>query len=238
MPKEVFRFKCFVIQQDKAAFKVGTDGVMLGGWASVAGVRTVLDIGTGTGLLALMLAQRCDARITGLEIDEASFQQALENARGSAWSERIEMKHHSLQEHIRSCRQAYDLIICNPPYFEDSLKSGNDARDVARHTIKLTPDDLIEGVKALLATRGRFCLILPSDKVKVFVADCRVFGLYLRREMAVKTTGSHPAKRHLLELTKSPAANIEREEITIEGSGRHQYTDAYRKLTKDFYLAF
>ena len=238
MPNEYFQFKQFLVRQDKTVFKVGTDGVLLGSWADVSNVNSVLDIGTGTGLLALMIAQRCTASVTGIEIDEASFHQAVDNARKSPWSDRVEIKHISLQDFVKTGRPRVELIISNPPYFINSLKSGDDSRNIARHAIKLSFRDLIEGVNGLLALQGRFCLILPAGMIRDFIADCLSSGLYLHRELAVKPTESLPAKRHLLDFRKNSATRIDKKEIAIERSRRHDYTDGYRELTRDFYLSF
>ena len=254
MPNEYFQFKQFLVRQDKTVFKVGTDGVLLGSWADVSNVNSVLDIGTGTGLLALMIAQRCNASVTGIEIEEshkliaevldplggdrAAFHQAVDNARRSPWSDRVEIKHISLQDFVKTGRPRVELIISNPPYFINSLKSGDDSRNIARHAIKLSFRDLIEGVNGLLALQGRFCLILPAGMVRDFIADCLSSGLYLHRELAVKPTESLPAKRHLLDFRKNSATRIDKKEIAIERSRRHDYTDGYRELTRDFYLSF
>jgi len=238
MPNEYFQFKQFLVRQDKTVFKVGTDGVLLGSWADVSNVNSVLDIGTGTGLLALMIAQRCTASITGIEIDEASFHQAVDNASKSPWSDRVEILHISLQDFVKTGSLSYELIISNPPYFSDSLKSGDESRNIARHAIKLPFRDLIEGVDSLLAMQGRFCLILPAGMVRDFIADCLSAGLYLHRDLAVKPTEFLPAKRHLLDFRKTSAARIDKKEIAIERSIRHDYTGTYRELTRDFYLSF
>ena len=238
MPNDYFQFKKFLVKQDKAAFKVGTDSVMLGSWTDISNVESVLDIGTGTGLLSLMMAQRSNASVCGIEIDEASYMQAFENARESAWPERIEISHASLQEFIKQNRPGFDLIICNPPYFKGSMKSGDHSKDVARHDISLSLKKLIEGVTALLGAKGKFCLVLPSDSTEDFIESCRASGLFLIRVLVVIPTDSMPPKRHLLEFRRTPARLIESDEITIERSERHDYTDEYMKLTRDFYLNF
>ena len=238
MPNDYFKFKQFQVKQDRSVFKVGTDSVLLGAWADVSVTGTVLDIGTGTGLLVLMLAQRCRASITGIEIDEPSYRQAAENAALSPWSGRINIRHTSLQDYMLSADKTFDLIICNPPYFKDSMKSGNIAKDMARHDTGLSLEELINGVTTLMAPRGRFCLVLPSERYEDIIILCDHNELFLSRELAVKPTVSLPPGRHLLEFRRTGPGQIDRKEIAIERSARHDYTDDYREMTGEYYLAF
>ncbi len=238
MANDYFRFKKFLVIQDKATFKVGTDSVLLGSWSDVSLADRVLDIGTGTGLLAIMIAQRCSASITGIEIDGPSFRQACENAGGSPWSERINILHTSMQEYTGSCPGYFDLIICNPPFFTGSLKSGNAARDMARHDTTLSLKDLAEGAGRMLAPKGRICLVMPADRYLDSISAFAGEDLFPHRELIVKPTLTMPAGRCLFEFRKEKPRQISRAEIVVERSERHDYTDEYRQLTGEFYLAF
>lgn len=250
MSNDYFQFKHFLVNQDRSAFKVGTDSVLLGAWADVSGAGTILDIGTGTGLLALMLAQKCGAHVTGIETDEPSYHQAVENASQSPWSDRISILHISLQEYLESLSvsasgpvpgsvpEHFDIIISNPPYFRDSLKSGNRAKDIARHDTSLPLDLLVNGVNVLLAPKGKFCLVLPSERYEEAVAHFNNAGLHLCRELSVKSGVSLSVRRYLLEFRRTVPGQIESKGITIEKTQRHDYTDEYRELTRDYYLAF
>lgn len=235
---DYFRFKQFMVRQDRCAFKIGTDSVLLGSWADARDATSVLDIGTGTGLLALMMAQKCTARITGIEIDEPSYRQARENAAGSPWAERIHILHTSLQDFDVSEPGPFDLLICNPPYFTASMKSGDAQKDRARHDESLTLHDLAAGVARLMGSAGKCCLVLPAEKRSACVETLAAKGIYLQREMAVRPNISLPAGRYLMEFGQHRLGHVQSEELAIERSARHDYTDQYRALTCDFYLAF
>ena len=163
MPNPYFAFKQFTVRHDRCAMKVGTDGVLLGAWTDLSHSRRILDIGTGTGLIALMLAQRCmDARITAIDLDSAAVEQAQENIQASPWKDRIE----ALQQDICTYHPngTFDTIVSNPPYFIDSLKCPDGQRSTARHTDTLDADRLIGKVSELLTSDGRFSIILPAEQ--------------------------------------------------------------------------
>lgn len=217
--------------------KVGTDGVLLGAWAPAENSdRRVLDIGTGTGLIALMLAQRLPAaRITGIDID--SVEQARENADASPWGSRITFRSCPVQTFDDA---PFDLIVSNPPYFVDSLTCPDAGRTAARHTVHLTFEELRDAVLRLLAPAGRFALILPVPEADRFLALC-TGRLELLRRTDVRTTPRHPAKRSLLELARPGAFGpcIPERTALIVGTGEHEcYTPEYRALTREFYLKF
>jgi tRNA1Val (adenine37-N6)-methyltransferase len=237
MPNQYFRFKQFTVNQDRCAMKVGTDGVLLGSWVDVEKARRVLDIGTGTGLLALMVAQRNEhAFVHALEIDSDAATQAGENARESAWGDRITVIQGDFL--AQSFDGEYDLIICNPPYFTQSLKSPDKQRTAARHSDSLPLDRLAKGVSDVLADDGVFAVVLPLQEGDALVNECRECGLEIKRKAYVYAkTDSQTPKRVLLEFSKKSAETIE-ERIVIEKSERHDYTDQYKALTKDFYLKF
>lgn len=220
--------------QDRCPMKVGTDGVLLGAWAHVEpSDRRVLDIGTGTGLLALMLAQRClGAHVTGIDIGDVT--QACENAAASPWASRVAMVQCSVQEF--SSAEPFDLIISNPPYFVDSLTCPDAGRTTARHATELPFAELYKAVLRLLAPDGRFCLVLPPAEMDRFLADSH--SLYPSRRTEVTSTPNSGVKRILVEFVRQPQPAPAAERLTI-GTGVHeQYTEEYRVLTRDFYLKF
>lgn len=205
----MFRFKQFAIEQDRTPMKVGTDGVLLGAWVRVGGdERRILDIGTGTAVIALMMAQRCaEAMVDGVEIDEASAEQARENVEASPWSDRVAIHHSQVQSFTPSYN--YDLIVANPPYFVDSLLSPDEGRSVARHTTELSFEELTDAVVRLLDDGGRFALILPVVESERFEGVCSDRLECVRRCEVVSREGLLP-KRILAEYQKSCKGQIER----------------------------
>ncbi len=217
--------------------KVGTDGVMLGAWANCENAKDILDIGTGTGLIALMMAQRSNGMVDALEIDEIAGEQAKENAYKSPWSERVNIIHQSFQDFFESTNEKYDLIVSNPPYFQNSLFAPDEQRTNARHNSNLEFDDIINGTVKLLNENGILSLILPYIEGTMFILNAVEKGLYcIRQTNVLPKPGSEP-KRLLLEFMKIKKPLVE-QEIIIELNKRHEYSEAYKNLTKDFYLAF
>jgi tRNA1Val (adenine37-N6)-methyltransferase len=233
-----FQFKSFTIQQDKCAMKVGTDGVLLGAWANAENAERILDIGTGTGVIALMLGQRApEATIVGVDIDKDACMQAEENVQRSPWSERVHIIEASIQEFTP--KELYDLIVSNPPYFENSMKTGEHARDLARHNDSLGYTELIFSVNNFLTEKGSFCTVLPVTEGEQFIKMARTQGLYCVKKCEVFPTPDKPVKRLLLEFKKKPeATEMQTEKLVIELDQRHQYSEEYINLTKDFYLKF
>lgn len=233
---ELFRFKEFSINQDRCAMKVGTDGVLLGAWASIAhNPRSILDIGAGTGLVALMLAQRSTApTIEGIEIVENAFEQCVANFENSPWSDRLFCYHAGLDELIEEPYEVYDLIVSNPPFFTEDVPSGNSFRDIARQNQSLPFDELLESVSKLLSEFGNFTTIIPFKEERYFIELAATFGLFCNRVLRVRGNPSAEVKRSLLEFSFSEA-EVSEEELTIEIK-RHEYTLAYQELTKAFYL--
>ena len=231
-----FTFKQFYIDHSRCAMKVGTDGTLLGAWAEVPAEGRILDIGTGTGLIAIMAAQRTSsARITAIDIDSACIEQARENVAATEWHERIEVTHSSLQEFASA--EPFDVIISNPPYFVDSLLSPDAARTTARHTETLSFTDLVQGVERLLAPEGRFALILPPAEMAQFLTAARG-RLYVERRCEVWTTPRSGVRRIMAELSFTPNASPQSEKLIIEDSGPQGYSEEYKRLTRDFYLKF
>jgi len=217
--------------------KVGTDGVMLGAWANCKNTKNILDIGTGTGLIALMLAQMSNANIDAIEIDEVACRQAKENVDKSPWSDRINIINQSYQDFLKTAHKKYDLIVSNPPYFQNSLFAPNEKRTNARHNSNLELDDIINGAKKILNEEGVLSLILPYMEGNMFILKASEKGLYCIRQTKVLPKPNRDPKRLLLEFMKIKKPLIE-QEIIIEINKRHEYSEAYKNLTKDFYLAF
>ena len=233
MRNPFFSFKQFTVRHDRCAMKVGTDGVLLGAWTDVRHSRSILDVGTGTGLIALMLAQRCpQAHIVGIDIDQAAVGQALENMSASPWTERLSAQ----CQDVRSlCQEGYyDTIVSNPPYFVDSLKCPDEQRSTARHTDTLDIRSLLESVSLLLTEQGYFSLILPAEQTEMLVQVASEFGLFPTRHTAVITRPGLPPKRTLMEFGRSPIT-YQPDELVIELE-RHVYSEDYIALTREFYL--
>lgn len=235
MPTPFFQFKQFTVYHDKCAMKVGTDGVLLGAWAEVEEATSALDVGTGTGLIALMLAQRNELlQICAIDIDQAAVLQARENVAATNWLNRIEVEQADFISYFPANKQ-FDLIVSNPPYFRDSLKSPNDSRTAARHTDSLGFNQLVKQAALLLAAKGRFCVVIPTDGMSDFLADCTLSGLFLAKRLLVCTKPGAAPKRVLLELRKAPVAVVNEEVLVVE-LARHQYSQEYIALTRQFYL--
>ena len=231
-----FKFKQFTIQQDRCAMKIGTDGVLLGAWVSLENKpQRILDIGAGTGIIALQLAQRCEAEIIdAVEINPDAFEQCVENFENSPWEDRLFCYYVSIQEFAKESNKKQDLIITNPPFYSENSKTKNEARDTARFTNALSFKKLIEVVSNLLSEEGVFALILPKKEEEKFIALALEFGLFPKRICSVQGTVTSEIKRSLLEFSFE---RIEPriEHLTIEIS-RYNYNNSYISLVTDFYL--
>lgn len=233
MPNPFFSFKQFTIRHDRCAMKVGTDGVLLGAWTDIRHSRRILDIGTGTGLISLMLAQRqADATITAIDIDAEAVNQAQENIQDSPWKERITAVLQDLKTYWP--QELFDTIVSNPPYFIDSLKCPDSQRNTARHTDTLDMHTLLYQTSLLLTPEGRFSIVLPAEQTNTLIEAAGRVGLYPSRHTAVITRPGLAPKRTLMEFTRQKEA-FPTEELVIELE-RHVYSEAYIALTKDFYL--
>jgi len=199
MGNPVFRFKQFTVFHDRCAMKVGTDGILLGAWADITDCSQILDIGTGTGLIALMLAQRSPShtQIDAIEIDQEAYTQAKENVARSPWAGRIQIIHDSIQTYASACLKRYDLIVANPPFFENTCLSAS--RTLARHRQSLSPIDLISAADQLLAVNGKLAIIYPTAE-QFGAQNLASSNLYCRRQVYIQSTPHSTIKRVLLEI--------------------------------------
>lgn len=229
----MFSFKQFTVRHDRCAMKVGTDGVLLGAWSDTTHVRNILDVGTGTGLVALMLAQRSPACITALEIDTDAISQAKENVANSPWKDRISVLNGDFRTYTSDMK--YDLIVSNPPYFVDSLTCPGEQRTTARHNSSLRYDELLDGVSRLLCPEGRFCVVIPMDVSEPLKTMAAKVGLFPSKILKVITSPGKQPKRTLIEFVFNAEVLCEVKELLIEEQ-RHQYSPEYIELTREYYL--
>ena len=231
-----FTFKQFQVNQDRCAMKIGTDGVLLGAWTPlINNPFNILDIGAGTGILSLMLAQRSNAeQIDAIEIDEDAYEQCVENFEASPWSDKLFCFHAGLDEFVDEPEDEYDLIISNPPFYTDDYKSDNTSRDLARFEDALPFEELIEAAALLLSDNGIFSVIIPFKEEERFVSMCKELDLFPLKITRVKGTPTTEIKRSLLAFCKMEQTPLI-DELVIEIS-RHNYTPEYIELTKEFYL--
>lgn len=265
MANSYFSFKQFTVHQARSAMKVGTDGVLVGAWCgreatlmpneSVRSEESMsererkevgcplrwLDVGTGTGLIALMLAQRFPlAEIDALEPEPAACADAQDNFEASPWKERLHLIAGRLQEYAGQTSLRYDHVVTNPPYFVDALHSPDAARSQARHTVTLPYDELLEGVACVLKEEGTFSLILPPEESRRFRNEATARGWWLQRMTEVHSTGRSGVRRVLMQWGRHPQNGTESgvfDRLLIHGEGG-DYTPEYRALTRDFYLRF
>lgn len=246
MPNDYFQFKQFLVKQDKCAMKICTDACLFGAWVANCSPLTVnrsaltahrmLDIGTGTGLLSLMLAQELpDAIIDAVEIDEAAAQQARENFDASFWKERLNLHHTSIRQFAESVNKKYDLIISNPPFYENDLKSNNAQRNLALHSAELKLEELINVVDKLLSNDGSFFVLLPYHRTKNFevLVESRLF---IKEKVLIKQTPKHDYFRSMLWLTRKTTSSDQSEIIIMDNE--NEYSDQFKKLLKGYYLNF
>ncbi len=246
MSNKPFAFKQFSVEQDRCAMKIGTDGILLGAWVNLKDPYSILDIGAGTGIIGLMMAQRSNAGlIDALEIDENAYEQCVDNFENSNWGDRLFCYHASLDEFAEEMQdeEKYDLIISNPPFHEPPLPAASppngenrisNLRKIARFNDALPFEELAESASKLLSDEGELAVILPFSEEANFLKIAKNFNLFPNMITRVRGMENTPIKRSLLQLSFSEG-KVQESELTIEIS-RHQYTEEYKDLVKDFYL--
>lgn len=231
MSSPSFRFRQFEVFHDHCGMKVGTDGVLLGAWVQPKTARRILDVGAGSGLVSLILAQHSDAEVVGVEYDAAAAQQAAENAQRSPWSDRVRMVHADIRTFKE---QSFDLIVSNPPFFKNALQAPALLRNQARHDVTLSYEELVVKAESLLSTEGRLAVVLPMDAVREFEDLCWKSKLYPLRCCEVSTIEGQPPKRVLLEFSRH-RCETERTTLAVGVKGNAR-SEAYSALTFDLYL--
>ena len=235
MAKGPFLFKQFAVAHDKCAMKVNTDGVLLGAWADVSRATRILDIGTGTGVIALMMAQKnATASIDAIDIDESACEQAKENFSQSPWADRLHVHHCKLQKYTASPK--YGLIISNPPYFVDDYKTEDHQKNIAKHSVSLTYKELLSGIQSLLSDNGAAFLVLPVFNVPLLESLAVGEGLYISHLTEVTAVKGKAPYLALIELSRIPGSGIKTSLLIQQADGC--FTEEYKSLTRDFYLKF
>ena len=229
-----FHFRQFEVEDKQSTLRVGTDAMLLGAWANPGNPRKILDIGTGCGVLALMMAQKSDAMIDAIEIDPLSVNEARRNFASSPWPERIFAIHTSLQSFSNVATSDYDFILTNPPFFSDSLKSPSVRKNITRHNESLTHMELVRIISYLLSQDGSFALILPAETEDLFLRICQENRLNLLRRTMVFPKPNASPKRALLEFTRCRVTNVKVSELTILDAAGN-FTNEYLALTNGFH---
>jgi tRNA1Val (adenine37-N6)-methyltransferase len=236
MANSTFSFKQFTIRQDHCAMKVGTDGVLLGAWVNLSNAMKILDVGTGTGLIAIMMAQRSNAQIDAVEIDENAFAQAKENVNFCPWSDRVRVYHDTFQHFANITSTRYDFIVSNPPYFRNSLKPPMKPRSYARHDIQLTYESLLFNAAGILALKGRLSVIIPAFETEHLITTAYIKGLFPSKLTKVSSVAGKDYSRCLVEFSLERTRLTIQDTLVIREKGLKEYTGEYKALTKDYYL--
>ncbi len=238
-----FKFKHFSVSHHRSSMKVGVDGVLIGSWADVEDVKTILDVGSGCGLIALMMAQRCPiAKVTGIEIDPDSVEEASENVNNSEWADRIKIILGNFPEDINLAEYGkFDLIVSNPPYFDSGVTDIATRRERARHQGGLSPSALLQASKLLLTPKGKIAMVVPAEISSALEKEAESLGFSLMKKCLVRGHEDAPYKRSLLQWRRVDDTAEKEDDITeyltLETS-QNIPTEEYRKLCKDFYLKF
>ena len=233
MSNSYFRFKQFTIEQEDCAMKVGTDGCLLGGWFDCSTSQRILDIGCGSGLIAIMAAQRCGATITGIEIEQKAAGQAAKNVKNSPWNNRIEIINCDILQYTP--QEAFDTIVSNPPYFVNSLKCDETSRTLARHSDTLNCENFFEKTASLLSTHGKISIVIPTDILEDWKDAAALSGFSLSRATFVKTTPRKMPKRVLAEFIRAYTCGTRTETLILEDEPG-VYSKAAQEILRDFYL--
>lgn len=234
MSNTYFQFKQFKIEQDKCAMKVCTDSCLFGAWIDVdQNVQTILDIGCGTGLLTLMLAQKSTAKIDAVEIDEDAFYQAKQNIEAANFSNKISVFNEDILDFSEQIK--YDLIVCNPPFYENEKVSITHGEKLAKHSLKLTLENLIQKIKKLLYTNGKFAVLLPYFRAMEFEYKCNTNQLYIEKKLLIKQTPTHTYFRVCYVVSLQKKKEIQLDTLTIKDIN-NKYTPSFIMLLKPYYL--
>jgi tRNA1Val (adenine37-N6)-methyltransferase len=236
MANDFFHFKQFSIYQNHCAMKVGIDGVLLGAWCKVENLKKILDVGTGTGILALMIAQRTMAEITAIEIEPEASIQARENFRNSPWNERLMCIAISFQDFLKSNTMKYDAVVCNPPFFQDAIHPKQPKRILARHSVQLSCEELILGVAQLLSHSGKLFLIYPYEQLDMILKIAEKNNLHPKHVTNVFPHSEKQPHRVLLELVKNYRGKPKYDNLIIWDNKKHTYSLAYKLLTQSYYI--
>lgn len=237
MPKPYFTFKQFTVYHDRSSLKVGTDAVLLGAWADTTNAKRILDIGTGCGVIALMLAQRSNAQIDAIDIDEESYKQAKENFLASPWSQRLEVYNIALNDFAPTASGQYDLIVSNPPYFTASYKPSDPQRFCARHNDQLPINELAKNSAELLSHSGKLAVILPLKEAAILTDELQKYNLFPEKELFIIPLGGREPFRKMLLFSRHPS-EYSSDELIIETAPGQGYSKEYIALTRDYYLNF
>ncbi len=233
MRKDIFKFKKFSIEHSSGVMKVGTDAVLIGAWLKALNTKTILDIGTGTGLIALILAQKSNAQIVAIDILEQACKNATENVNNSKWKERIKIIQTSLQEYEPESK--FDLIVSNPPFYTADTHSPDQNRAIARHILKMQPEDIITFCQKYLSEKGNCAVIYPVIIAEYFMIIALQNGFYINSILNIKSNYKSEIIRKIIQIGKYKTV-LQNHTIAIEKENRHDYTAEYIEMTKDYYL--
>lgn len=237
MSTDYFQFKQFIVHHAYSTMKVGTDAVLLGTLADLPEKGQILEVGTGTGVISLILAQRCQAQITAIDIHQASVWEARANFKESPWSNRLKALLISYQLYADQENPVrYDLIISNPPFFENDLKSSDSNRNLARHNDQLSYRDFLLASRQMISDTGHLCLILPPTEAQIFIEEAKNFGFYLQKKIEIKPKPEKEANRLILSFGNQDLNKIRTDSLTIRNSDS-TYTEEYRRITEEFYIS-